>query len=96
MVVLSHDHERFGNLLGRMIEMMTVELDIPCEGAGSTTWRKKAEEQGLGVGDVEVDQRGASVAQEGAQGRLEVRQVGVETTEPVRHRFPADAYRPGA
>jgi Uma2 family endonuclease len=47
IMVLSHDHERFGNLLGRMIEMITVELNIPCEGAGSTTWRKKAEEQGL-------------------------------------------------
>ncbi|MDR3636704.1 MAG: Uma2 family endonuclease [Isosphaeraceae bacterium] len=47
MMVLSYDHERFGNLLGRMIEMMTVELNIPCEGAGSTTWRKKASERGL-------------------------------------------------
>ena len=47
MMVVSYDHERSKKLLGRMVEMMTVELGIACEAAGSTTWKKKAKERGL-------------------------------------------------
>jgi Uma2 family endonuclease len=43
----SLDHEDYKNLLGRIIEAVTEELRIPCRGAGSTTWRKRARERGL-------------------------------------------------
>src|SRR4051794_15409356 len=36
----SHDHEDFKKMIARLIETLTLELNIPCEGAGSTTWRK--------------------------------------------------------
>ncbi|HZW30288.1 MAG TPA: Uma2 family endonuclease [Isosphaeraceae bacterium] len=43
----SVDHEVFKKRFGRMIETLTMELDIPCEGAGSTTWKKQLEDKGL-------------------------------------------------
>ena len=43
----SQDHECFKTRLGRLVETLTMELDIPCEGAGSTTWRKQIEDRGL-------------------------------------------------
>lgn len=64
MMALTQDHERFKTLLGRMIEMMTVELGIPCEGLGSTTWRKQAKERGL-----EADECYFIANAERAQGR---------------------------
>jgi len=46
-MVPSHDHERYRSLLGRLIETLTLELDLPCDAAGSTTWRKQLEDRGL-------------------------------------------------
>jgi Uma2 family endonuclease len=43
----SRDHEAFKTRIGRLIEALTEILDLPCEGAGSTTWRKHADECGL-------------------------------------------------
>jgi Uma2 family endonuclease len=43
----SLNHEEFGNLLGRVIETVTVELQMPCRGLGSTTWRKQLKGRGL-------------------------------------------------
>jgi Uma2 family endonuclease len=43
----SRDHEVFGEVLGRVVTTVTEELRIPCLAAGSTTWRKQAEDQGL-------------------------------------------------
>lgn len=43
----SRDHERFKKYIGRFIETVTEELDIPCDTAGSTTWRKQAKDRGL-------------------------------------------------
>jgi Uma2 family endonuclease len=43
----SRDHECFKTRFGRLVETLTMELDIPCEGAGSTTWRKQIEDRGL-------------------------------------------------
>jgi Uma2 family endonuclease len=43
----SPDHHRFKTLLGRLIEITTMELDIPCDGLGSSTWRKVLEEKGI-------------------------------------------------
>jgi Uma2 family endonuclease len=43
----SIDHEVFKKRFARMIEVLTEELDIPCEAAGSTTWRKQLTDRGL-------------------------------------------------
>ena len=43
----SSDHERFKRLLGRLVETVTEVLRIPCQGLGSTTWRKKLKDRGL-------------------------------------------------
>jgi Uma2 family endonuclease len=43
----SRDHEVFKSLIARLIETLTLELDLPCEAVGSTTWRKKLKEGGL-------------------------------------------------
>jgi Uma2 family endonuclease len=40
-------HERLKRLLGRMIEMLTVELDIPIRSSGSTTLKSAFEQRGL-------------------------------------------------
>jgi Uma2 family endonuclease len=41
------DHEEYGKLIARIIETVTEELDLPCRGLRSTTWRKQAEKRGL-------------------------------------------------
>jgi Uma2 family endonuclease len=43
----SYDHEHYKKLMGRLIETVTEELDLPCSSAGSTTWRKQIEDRGL-------------------------------------------------
>src|SRR5689334_3090960 len=43
----SYDHEVFKSLIARLIEILVVELNIPCEAAGSTTWRRRLMEKGL-------------------------------------------------
>ena len=43
----SHDHEHFKVLISRLVETLTLELNIPCEAAGSTTWRSLLEDRGL-------------------------------------------------
>jgi Uma2 family endonuclease len=43
----SYDHEHYKKLMGRFIETVTEELDMPCSSAGSTTWRKQVEDRGL-------------------------------------------------
>ena len=40
-------HERFGNLIGRMVEEITVELDIPMAAAGKTTFKRQMLDRGL-------------------------------------------------
>lgn len=40
-------HERLKRLFGRMIETLTLELDIPVLSGGSTTFRQELEEHGL-------------------------------------------------
>ena len=40
-------HKRFGNRLGRMIEAITVELDIPMVGVGATTFKSEELDRGL-------------------------------------------------
>ena len=41
------EHERPKKLLGRMIEAMTIELDMPVASLGSTTFRRREKAKGL-------------------------------------------------
>jgi Uma2 family endonuclease len=43
----SYNHKDFKTIFGRIVETVTEELRIPCHGLGSTTWRKRLEDQGL-------------------------------------------------
>jgi Uma2 family endonuclease len=47
MAPISPSHEIPKNLLGRMIEALTEELDIPIIGVGSATWKRKDLAKGL-------------------------------------------------
>jgi Uma2 family endonuclease len=40
-------HERIKKVVARLIEQLTLELDIPMEGLGSTTWRREDLAKGL-------------------------------------------------
>jgi Uma2 family endonuclease len=44
-------HDRFKKLLGRLVETLTEELDMPCRSTGSTTWRRVAKKKGLEADD---------------------------------------------
>jgi len=43
----SKEHERLKKLIGRMIEALTEELEIPIQSVGSTTWKNALREQGI-------------------------------------------------
>lgn len=43
----SQDHDQFKRMIGRLIETLTLDLNLPCESLGSTTWRRRLKEQGL-------------------------------------------------
>lgn len=47
LMTLSHGHERLSSLLGRFIEVLTEELDMPCQSGGSTTLNREDVERGL-------------------------------------------------
>lgn len=47
MMSPSREHERCKRLLGRMIEVLTEELDVPMQSSGSTTWRREHLDSGL-------------------------------------------------
>jgi Uma2 family endonuclease len=40
-------HERFNELLGRLLQVVTEELNMTCRSTGSTTWRRKKKKKGL-------------------------------------------------
>ncbi len=42
-----YKHDRYGNLLGRMVETITEELGLPLAASGSTTFRRKILDRGL-------------------------------------------------
>jgi Uma2 family endonuclease len=46
-MTLSHGHERCSSLLGRFVEVITEELDIPLQSGGSTTFGREDLERGL-------------------------------------------------
>lgn len=43
----SREHERFKTLLGRLVEQLTLELEIPIASCGSTTWKSELLERGI-------------------------------------------------
>jgi len=43
----SFPHERFKVLISSLIHTLTLELNVPCNGLGSTTWRKLSAGKGL-------------------------------------------------
>jgi len=47
IMTLSHGHESYGALIGRLIETLTLELDIPIHSGGSNTLKKKLKKKGL-------------------------------------------------
>lgn len=47
IMTVSHGHENCGRLLGRFVETLTVELDIPIHSGGSTTFKREAKKRGL-------------------------------------------------
>jgi len=47
----SRDHEAYSRLIGRVVDTVTEELGIPCQGLRSTTWRKKVKDRGLEADD---------------------------------------------
>ena len=47
IMTVSHEHESYGALLGRLVEMLTFELNIPIHSGGSTTFRRVLKKKGL-------------------------------------------------
>jgi Uma2 family endonuclease len=47
LMTLSHGHERRKELLGRLLGVLTEELDIPCQSGGSTTFNREDLERGI-------------------------------------------------
>src|SRR4051794_17149234 len=43
----SREHEQFKSLVGRLVEALSEELDIPSLSLGSTTWRREDLDRGL-------------------------------------------------
>jgi Uma2 family endonuclease len=63
IMTLSHQHENLGSFLGRLVVVLTEELNLPIKGGGSTTFRKKKKLKGLEADDCywiahEADARG--------------------------------------
>src|SRR5437660_5536734 len=47
LMTLSHRHEHSRSLLGRFVEVLTEELDIPIRSSGATTLNREELDQGL-------------------------------------------------
>ena len=47
----SQEHEEFGYLLGRVVDILTEELDLPCKCVGRMTWRREVLDRGLEADD---------------------------------------------
>jgi Uma2 family endonuclease len=46
-MTLSHDHERWSGVLGRFVDVITEELNMPCQSGGSTTLNREDVERGI-------------------------------------------------
>lgn len=47
LMTLSYEHESSGYLLGRFVDTLTEELNLPVSGGGSTTFRRRRRRRGL-------------------------------------------------
>ena len=47
IMTVSHGHESYGSLLGRLIETLTEELNIQIHSGGSTTFKREVKKRGL-------------------------------------------------
>lgn len=47
IMTISHSHENYGALIGRLIETLTEELNIPIHSGGSTTLKREIKQRGL-------------------------------------------------
>ncbi len=47
----SRDHDLYARLIGRIVDTVTEELRIPCQGSRTTTWRQRVKEKGLEADD---------------------------------------------
>jgi Uma2 family endonuclease len=47
IMTLSYEHETLGYFLGRLVIVLTEELNLPIRGGGSTTFRRKRKQKGL-------------------------------------------------
>ena len=47
IMTLSYEHEYSGDFLGRMVVVLTEELNLPIRGGGSTTFRRRKMKKGL-------------------------------------------------
>jgi Uma2 family endonuclease len=47
IMTVSHGHESYARLIGRFIECLTEELNIPVHSGGSTTFKREAKKRGL-------------------------------------------------
>jgi Uma2 family endonuclease len=47
LMTLSHEHEICTHLLGRFVDTLTEELNVPVKGGGSTTFKRRDRKRGL-------------------------------------------------
>jgi Uma2 family endonuclease len=47
IMTLSYEHESLGEFLGRIVVVLTEELNLPIRGGGSTTFRRRKKKKGL-------------------------------------------------
>jgi Uma2 family endonuclease len=47
LMTVSHEHESFAHILGRLVEVLTEVLGLPVKGGGSTTFRRRKRQRGL-------------------------------------------------
>lgn len=84
----SKRHERLKRLIGRMVEELTLELDIPISSCGSTTWRREIEARGLEPDECYVRFLGAALSirpQATVASRKEVQDAAEERRRPWHH-----------
>lgn len=65
----SERHDRFKELIGRLVEVVIEELDMPCRSTGSTTWKQRTIGKGL-----EADKSYYLTSAPQVRGKLEVDQ----------------------
>jgi len=47
LMTVSHEHESYAHILGRLVDVLTEVLGLPVKGGGSTTFRRRKRQRGL-------------------------------------------------